>query len=91
MVVLGNALMSIDREKILQQLARVMNQVAEGEETVARHRKAVADLGSDGQHASLAQKMLKYAEHVQTIHLAEQQRLEKILDEKINDREKMKV
>jgi hypothetical protein len=91
MVILGNALMSIDREKILQQLARVMNQVAEGEETVARHRKAVAELERDGQHASLAQKMLKYAEHVQTIHRTEQQRLEKILGEKINDREKMKV
>ena len=83
--------MSTDREKILQQLARVMNQVAEGEETVARHRKAVSELERDGQHASLAQKMLKYAEHVQTIHLTEQQRLEKILGEKINDREKMKV
>ena len=65
--------------------------MAESDETVVRHRKAVAELESDGQHASLAQKMLKYAERVQTIHLAEQQRLEKILDEKINDREKMKV
>ena len=83
--------MSIDREKILKQLARVMNQVAESEETVARHQKAVAELESDGQHASLAQKMLKYAQHVQTIHLAEQQRLEKMLGEKINEREKMKV
>ena len=83
--------MSIDREKILQQLARVMNQMAEGEETVARHRKAVAELERDGRQVGLAQKMLKYAEHVQSIHLAEQQRLEKILGEKINDREKMKV
>jgi multidrug resistance efflux pump len=90
MIVLGSALMSIDREKILQQLARVMNQMAEGEETIARHRKAVAELERDGQQASLAQKMLKYAEHVQTIH-RKQQRLEKILGEKINDREKMKV
>jgi hypothetical protein len=40
--------MSIDREKILKQLARVMNQVAESEETVARHRKAVAELERDG-------------------------------------------
>jgi hypothetical protein len=36
--------MSIDREKILKHLARVMNQLAEGDETVARHRKAVAEL-----------------------------------------------
>jgi multidrug resistance efflux pump len=91
MVVLGNALMSIDREKTLKQLARVMNQVAECNETVARHRKAVAEMESGGQHASLAQKMLKYAEHVQTIHRAEQQRLEKMLGDKINDREKMGV
>ena len=90
MIVLGNTLMSIDREKLLKQLARVMNQMAECEETVARHRKAVAELESDGQHASLAHKMLKYAEHVQTIHLTEQQRLEKILGEKIDDREKLK-
>jgi hypothetical protein len=91
MIVLGSALMSIDREKILQQLARVMNQMAESDEAVARHRKAVAELERDGRHASLARKMLKYAEHVQTIHLTEQQRLEKILGEKIDDREKMKV
>ena len=83
--------MSIDREKILQQLARVMNQMAESDETVARHRKAVAELECDGRQVSLAQKMLKYAEHVQTIHLAEQQRLEKMLGGKINDREKMKI
>ena len=81
-MILGNALMSIDREKILQQLARVMNQMAESDETVARHRKAVAELDRDGRHASLARKMLKYAEHVQTIHRTEQQRLEKILGEK---------
>jgi hypothetical protein len=81
--------MSIDREKILKQLARVMNQVAENEETVARHRKAVAELERDSQDASLAQKMLKYAEHVQSIHLAEQQRLEKMLGEKIDGREKI--
>jgi hypothetical protein len=91
MIVLGNALMSIDREKLLRQLARVMNQMAECEETVARHRKAVAELESDGRHASLAHKMLKYAEHVQTIHLAEQRRLEKMLGEKTKDREKMEV
>ena len=83
--------MSIDREKVLKQLARVMNQMAESDETVARHRKAVAELERDGRHAGLARKMLKYAEHVRTIHLAEQQRLEKMLGDKINDREKMKV
>jgi antitoxin (DNA-binding transcriptional repressor) of toxin-antitoxin stability system len=78
--------MSIDREKILKHLARVMNQVAEGEENVARHRKAVADLVRDGQDASLAQKMLKYAEHVHSSNFAEQQRLENILAEKIDAR-----
>jgi hypothetical protein len=81
--------MSIGRDKILKQLARVMNQMAEGDENVARQRKAVAELERDGQDASLAQKMLKYAEHVQTINLAEQQRLEKMLSEKIDGREKI--
>jgi hypothetical protein len=81
--------MSIDREKVLKQLARVMNQMAEGDENVARQRMAVAELERDGQDASLAQKMLKYTEHVQTIHLAKQQRLEKMLGEKIDGREKM--
>ena len=81
--------MSIDREKILKQLARVMNQVAESEKTVVRHRKAVAELERDGQDANLAQKMLKYAEHVQTMGLAEQHRLEKLLGEKIDEREKI--
>jgi hypothetical protein len=77
--------MSVDRDKILKQLARVMNQVAEGNENIARHRKAVAESERDGQAASLTQKMLKYTEHVQTINLAEQQRLEKLLGEKIDE------
>jgi hypothetical protein len=36
----------------------------------------------------LATKMLKYLEHVQSINLAEQQRLEKMLGEKIDEPEK---
>jgi hypothetical protein len=82
--------MSIDREKTLKQLARVMNQVAEGDENVARHRKAVADLVRDGRDASLAQKMLKYAQHVHSSNLAEQQRLEKVL-ERIDEPEKIEA
>ena len=81
--------MSIDREKILKQLARVMNQVAESEENVARNRKAVAELERDGQDVSLARKMLKYLEHVQSINLAEQRRLEKMLSETIGEPEKI--
>jgi GTP cyclohydrolase II len=81
--------MSIDREKILKQLARVMNQVAESEETVARNRKAVAELERDGRDVSLATKMLKYLEHVRSINLVEQQRLEKILGEKIDEHEEV--
>ena len=81
--------MSIDREKILKHLARVMNQVAECDENVARHRKAMAELERDGQDSSLTQKMLIYAEHVQSTNLAEQQRLEKMLGEKVDEPEKM--
>jgi predicted transcriptional regulator len=81
--------MSIGREKILKQLARVMNQVAESEETVARNRKAVAELKRDGQDVSLAMKILRCLEHVRSINLAEQQRLEKILGEKIDEPEKI--
>jgi hypothetical protein len=81
--------MSIDREKILKQLARVMNQVAESAETVARNRKTVTELERDGQDVSLATKMLKYLEHVQSINLAEQQRLEKMLGGKIDEPEKI--
>jgi hypothetical protein len=81
--------MSIDREKILKQLARVMNQAAESKETVARDQKALAELERAGRDVSLALKMLKYAEHVQSINLAEQQRLEKILGEKIDEPEKI--
>jgi hypothetical protein len=81
--------MSIDREKVLKQLARVMNQMAEGDANIARQRMAVAVLERDGQDASLAQKMLKYAEHVQSINRTEQQRLEKVLGERIDEPEKM--
>jgi hypothetical protein len=81
--------MPIDREKILKQLARVHNQVAEGDGSLARHRNAVAELERDGQDASLARKMLAYAEHVQKMNSAERQRLEQILSEKIDEREKV--
>ena len=81
--------MSIERDKILKQLARVMNQVAESGETVARNRKVVAELERDGQDVGLATKMLKYLEHVQSINLAEQRRLEKMLGEKIDEPEKI--
>jgi hypothetical protein len=81
--------MSIDREKILRQLAHVHNQVAEGDRSVARHRQAVAELERNGHDASLARKMLAYAEHVQKMNLAERQRLEQILGEKIDEREKI--
>ena len=60
--------MSIDRDKVLKQLAHVMNQAAEGEGNVARHRKAMAELERDRQDASLARIMLIYAEHVQTMN-----------------------
>jgi len=81
--------MPIDREKILKLLAHVMNQLAEGGENVARHRKSVAELERDGQDASLAQKMLKYAAHVQSMNLAEQQRLEKLIGGNIDEPEKI--
>ena len=81
--------MSIDREKILKQLAHILNQVAEGEENVARHRQAVAELERNGRDASLTRKMLAYAEHVQKMNVAERQRLEQILSERIDKREKI--
>ena len=81
--------MPIDREKTLKLLARVHNQVAEGDGSLARHRNAVAELERDGQDASLARKMLAYAEHVQTMSLAERQRLEQILGERIDEPEKI--
>ena len=81
--------MAIDREKILRQLAHVHNQVVEGDGNLARHRKFVAELERDGQDASLARKMLKYAEHVQTMNLSERQRLERIFGEKIDEREEI--
>ena len=81
--------MSIDREKILKRLAYVHNQAAEGDGSLARHRKAVAELERNGQDASLARKMLAYAEHVQKMNSAERQRLEQILGERIDEREKI--
>jgi hypothetical protein len=81
--------MSIDREKILSQLARVHNQATGDDGSLARHRKAVAELERNGQDASLARKMLAYAEHVQTMNLAERQRLERIFGEKVDERVKI--
>jgi hypothetical protein len=83
--------MSIDREKILRQLARVHNQATGDHGSLTRHRKAVAELVRDGHDASLARKMLKYAEHVQTMTLAERQRLEEILGERIEEFENTEV
>jgi hypothetical protein len=59
------------------------------QQNVARQRMAVAELKRDGQDASLAQKMLKYAEHVQTINLAEQQKPEKIFGERTYEPKKI--
>jgi hypothetical protein len=81
--------MSINREKILRQLADVHNQVAGDDGNLARHRTAVAELERDGQDASLARKMLAYSEHVQKMTLAERQRLRQILGERIDQREKL--
>ena len=81
--------MSIDREKILRQLARAHNQAAEGEGSLARHRKAIAELERSGQDASLARKMLTYAEHVQKMSHSERRRLEQILGERIDEPEKV--
>jgi hypothetical protein len=81
--------MTIDREKILRQLARVHNQAAEGDGNLARHRKAIAELERDGQDASLARKMLRYADHVQKMSHAERRRLEQILGERIDEPEKV--
>ncbi len=83
--------MSIDHEKILRQLAHVHNQAAEGDGSVARHRKAVAEVEHNGQDASLARKMLAYAEHVQKMNSVERQRLEQILGERVDEREKIEV
>ena len=49
----------------------------------------MAELERDGQDVSLALKMLKYLEHVQSINLAEQRRLEKMLSETIGEPEKI--
>jgi hypothetical protein len=81
--------MSIDREKILRQLTHVHNQVVGGDGSLARHRKSVAELERNRQDASLARKMLKYAEHVQAMNLTERQKLERIFGGKIEVPEKI--
>jgi hypothetical protein len=59
--------MSIDRQKASKQVARVMNQVAESEQTVARHREAMAELERASHDVDLARKMLIYVEYVHSI------------------------
>jgi hypothetical protein len=49
----------------------------------------MAGLERDSQDVSLALKMLKYVEHVQSTNLAEQRRLEKMLGGKNDEREKI--
>ena len=89
MAALEGRQMSIDHEKILRQLAHVHSQAAEGDGSVARHRKAIAELERNGQDTSLARKMLAYAEHVQKMNSAERQRLDQILGERIDERKKI--
>ena len=71
--------MPIGRDKLLKQLATTLNQIAESAADIARHQAAIAVLNGSGRDASLAQKMLAYAEHMQAINVAEQQRLERML------------
>jgi hypothetical protein len=66
---------------ILDHLAIVRRHVAKGEQIVARQREIIARLESAGCDASDAKRLLLQFEELQSLHVADRDRLEKALAE----------
>jgi hypothetical protein len=71
----------MDRNMILDHLAVVRRHVARGEQIVARQRETIARLERAGCDTSDATRLLLQFEELQSLHVADRERLEKMLSE----------
>jgi hypothetical protein len=71
----------MDQNMILDHLAIVRRHVAKGEQIVARQREIIARLESAGCDVSDAKRLLLQFEELQSLHVADRDRLEKVLAE----------
>ncbi|HXD14043.1 MAG TPA: hypothetical protein VNU65_07680 [Xanthobacteraceae bacterium] len=67
----------IDRDLVLQHLARAQEQVELGAQNVVRQREIVAQLERDGFDNSGARTLLLEFEEAQTVYIAARDRLQK--------------
>jgi hypothetical protein len=74
-------LCEMDRNMILEHLAMVRRHVARGEQIVARQREIIARLERAGCDTSDAKRLLLQFEELQSLHVADRERLEKMLSE----------
>jgi hypothetical protein len=71
----------MDQNMILDHLAMVSRHVTRGEQIVARQREIIARLERAGCDTSYAKRLLLQFEEVQSLHVADRDRLEKALAE----------
>jgi hypothetical protein len=71
----------MDQNMILDHLAMVSRHVTRGEQIVARQREIIARLERAGCDTSYAKRLLLQFEEVQSLHVADCDRLEKALAE----------
>jgi len=74
-----NALM--DRATITEHLAQTERHVAQGDHHVARQRELVTELEDGGHDAALARRLLMKFEELQSLHIADRDRLRRELAE----------
>jgi hypothetical protein len=71
----------MDRNMILDHLAVVRRHVARGEQIVARQRETIARLERAGCDTSDATRLLLQFGELQALHVADRERLEKMLSD----------
>lgn len=71
----------MDRNVILEHLEQARRHVAEGERHLARQRELIADLEGSAHDVAAARQLLSQFEEMQTLHIADRDRLEKELVE----------
>ena len=71
----------MDRATITEHLAQTERHVAQGDHHVARQRELVTELEDGGHDAALARRLLMKFEELQSLHIADRDRLRRELAE----------
>jgi hypothetical protein len=71
----------MNRATIQSYLAKVERLIADGDQTVARRRRMIADLDQEGRDTTHARKLLADLENLQHLHITDRDRLRRQLAE----------